>query len=277
MTDVILDTLNDVIRLIPFLFLTYLLLEWMEHQTSGKMEKFLERHQKAAPLAGSLFGIIPECGFSSAASSLYATGIISMGTLCAVYLSTSDEMLPVLISSHASASKILPILAVKIIVACIAGYLADFLFQKKKKKMDIGSFCRQEHCECEEGILKPALVHTGKITVWLLAVTFLLNLVTWWIGMDTIRAFVLDHASQSVLMGTLVGMIPSCASSVLLSQLYLDQILPFAAVCAGLLANAGVGMTVLFRVNRNQKENFRIVLYVWAVSLVSGLILQIFA
>jgi hypothetical protein len=272
--EVLLDTITDTARILPFLFLTYLLMEWMEHETGNKMIRFLENHRKTAPLAGALFGLVPECGFSSAASSLYTTGVISGGALASVYLSTSDEMLPLLLSSGAGAGVILPILAVKFIVALIAGFAADHFAEHKKT--DIESFCEREHCDCEDGILKSAVMHTLKITVWLLAVTFLINLIMDSSGNEVMRTLIVGHPAVSVLTCTLLGMIPSCASSILLTTLYMEKVISFAAVCAGLLANAGVGMMVLFRVNPNMKHNIKIVMYVWAVSFVTGLILNLF-
>ena len=274
MLEIILDSILDVAKLLPFLFLTYLFLEWLEHKANDKFIATLENQKKLGPLVGSVLGVVPECGFSSAASSLFETGIISAGTLVAVYLSTSDEMLPILIASPSGASQILPILIVKIIVAVIAGMLLDCFY--KKRKMDIEQFCKQEHCDCDNGILKSAFLHLVKIAVWLLVITFLLNLIVHLIGMDTLSAFVSNHPSQAIIVSTLVGMIPSCASSILLSQLFLQGVISFPAICAGLLANAGVGMLVLFRVNKNQKENLFLVGYVWVISLISGLILNIF-
>ena len=273
--DILLDTLMDVARLIPFLFVTYLFLEWMEHQTGNKMEHFLEHHRKAAPLAGAIFGIVPECGFSTAASSLYTTGVISAGTLIAVYLSTSDEMLPILISSRAGFDVIAPILAVKVVVALIAGYLADAF--SRHDATDIDSFCEREHCDCEhESIWRSAFEHTLKITIWLLVITLIMNTLMTLIGTETLRAFVTAHPTSAVLTSTLIGMIPSCASSVLLSTLYLEQVISFPAVCAGLLANAGVGMMVLFRVNPSMKNNLKIIGYTWASAFIAGIILEIF-
>ena len=140
--------------------------------------------------------------------------------------------------------------------------------------MDIETFCEQEHCHCEDSILKSALIHTITITLWLFVITLILNGVVEWIGMDNLKNFVMNHQAQSVLSSTLIGMIPSCASSILLSTLYLDNVISFAAVCAGLLANAGIGMMVLFRVNHSFKDSCKIVSYVWAVSLLVGLFLE---
>jgi hypothetical protein len=268
------DTVIDTLKIIPFLFLTYLFLEWMEHQTGSRMERFLERHQKLGPVAGAIFGLVPECGFSSAASSLYATGIISVGTLIAVYLSTSDEMLPIMISQQAGWNRIWPFLLVKVTVALTAGTLIDLWHPKKKS--DIESFCQRENCDCEHGILHSALIHTLKIAFWLLLVTLLMNSFVDLLGMDTIKAFVSAHPAYALLTSTLTGMIPSCASSIILTQLYLDAIIPFHAAAAGLLANAGVGMMVLFRVNRNLKNNLKIIGTVWVISFAAGWILSLF-
>ena len=258
---ILLDALTDVAKLIPFLFVTYLLMEWMEHETGQKLEHFLERHRRIAPFAGALFGLIPECGFSSASSSLYTSHVISAGTLIAVYLSTSDEMLPILISNQAPVSEILKILSVKFLAALAAGYLADAF--SRHDRTDIESFCEREECDCEDGILKSALIHTAKITVWLFVITFLIDAVMDSFGMEEMEALIL------------LGMIPSCASSILLTTLYLDGVISFASVCAGLLANAGVGMMVLFRVNPDRRNNLRIVGYVWLVSFLAGLLLEL--
>ena len=274
MIDLLLDAFTDTIKIVPFLFLTYILLEWMEHETGKKFEHILEHHRSIAPLAGSIFGLIPECGLCSAASSLYTTGVVSAGTLAAVYLSSSDEMLPVMISSKAGWNKIFPILIVKFIVALIAGYLADFY--SKHTDIDVETFCEREHCDCTHGVLHSALKHTLTITIWLFIISFLLNAVIEGIGINTLRSFLLQYPKASIFLCTLTGLIPNCASSVLLTQLYLDSLLSFPAVCAGLLANSGIGMLVLFRVNPNKLNNFKIIGYVICVSLIAGLILNLF-
>ena len=271
-TEILLDTLMDVARLVPFLFLTYLLMEWMEHQTDGAFESFLEKHRRSAPIFASLFGLIPECGFSSATGSLYTTGVISAGTLIAVFLATSDEMVPILVSSRAEPAVIFRILAVKFVVACIAGLLADRF--SIHRKADIESFCERENCECDDGIFKSALKHTVRITLWLLVLTALINGFMAVLGEEALRSFVIAHKESGIVICTLIGLIPSCASSILLSKLYLDHIISFAAVNAGLLANAGLGLMVLFRVNPDWKNNMKIVLYIVAVSLITGFILN---
>lgn len=271
--DILLDTIMDVLKIIPYLFIIYLLLEWMEQEAGHKMEHFLQKHRRLNPLAGTLFGLLPSCGFASAASSLYATGVISAGTLVAVYLASSDEMLSIMISMKAPFSKIWPILLVKLIVGCIGGYCLDIF--SKHRTIDVNAFCKQEHDDHSRGILHSALKHTIEVTIWLLIITFLFNGFVEWIGEDTLYAFVTNHPNQSVVVSTVVGMIPSCASSILLTTMYLDGVISFASVCAGLLVNAGTGMMVLWRVNRNYKDNFKILLMTWVFGLISGLLIDL--
>jgi len=271
--DVVLDTLMDVLKIIPFLFVIYLFLEFLEQEAGHKMEHFLEKHRRMSPVIGTLFGITPSCGFAGAASSLFATGVISAGTLIAVYLSSSDEMLSIMLSMQTPFSVIWPILAVKIVIAVIAGMLIDTF--SKKRNIDIERFCEREHDDHSHGIFYSAMMHTLQVTVWLLLITLGFNLIVAWIGEDNLRAFVAAYPNQSVLVSTLVGMIPSCASSILLTKMYLEGVIGFAAVCAGLLVNAGTGMMVLWRVNPNLKENFKILFLTWAAGLAGGLIIEL--
>ncbi len=272
--DILLDSLIDVVKIVPFLFVIYLFLEYMEQQAGHKMERFLEKHRRINPLAGTLFGMLPSCGFAGAASSLYATGVISAGTLIAVYLSSSDEMLSIMISEQAPWDKVWPILLVKLISGLIAGYLIDIV--SRHRTIDVDEFCRREHDDHSHGIFYSAFLHTAEVAVWLLIITIVFNGLVAFIGQDTLRAFVANHPHQSVLAGTLVGIIPSCASSILLTTMYLEGVIPFAAVCAGLLVNAGTGMMVLFRVNPKLSDNFRILFMTWFSGFVIGLVLQFF-
>lgn len=271
--DILIDTVIDVLKIIPYLFVIYLLLEWMEQETGHKMERFLEKHRRMNPLAGTLFGLLPSCGFASAASSLYATGVISAGTLIAVYLASSDEMLSIMISMKAPFSKIWPILLVKLIVGLIAGYTLDTF--SRHRMIDVDAFCRQEHDDHAHGILHSACKHTLEVTIWLLIITFLFNGFVEWIGEDTLYTFVTNHPNQSVVVSTIVGMIPSCASSILLTTMYMDGVISFASICAGLLVNAGTGMMVLWRVNKNYRDNLKILLMTWIFGLVSGFIIDL--
>jgi hypothetical protein len=270
--DVLLDSFTDVLKIIPFLFVIYLLLEFMEHQAGHSMEHFLEKHRRLNPIMGTLMGIIPSCGFAGAASSLFATGVISAGTLIAVYLSSSDEMLSIMISMRTPFSQIWPILLVKFIIAGIAGMIIDVF--SPKRNIDVEEFCEREHDDHSHGIFYSALMHTLQVAVWLLVITFVFNLFVAFIGEDNLRMFVAAYPNQSVLVSTLVGMIPSCASSIVLTKMYLEGVIGFAAVCAGLLVNAGTGMMVLWRVNPSLKENFKILFITWICGLIGGLLIE---
>ena len=271
--DVITDSFVDVIKIVPFLFVIYLLLEFMEHEAGHKMEHFLERHRRLNPIMGTLMGLIPSCGFAGAASSLFATGVISAGTLIAVYLSSSDEMLSIMLSMRTPVSQIWPILLVKFIIAGIAGMLIDLF--SPKRSIDVEEFCEREHDDHSHGIFYSALMHTLQVAIWLLVITLIFNLFVAWIGEDNLRAFVASYPNQSVLVSTLVGMIPSCASSIVLTKMYLEGVIGFAAVCAGLLVNAGTGMMVLWRVNPSMKENFKIMFLTWISGLAGGLLIEL--
>jgi hypothetical protein len=271
--DILLDSLSDVVKIIPFLFIIYLLLEFMEHEAGHKMEHFLEKHRRLNPIMGTIMGLIPSCGFAGAASSLFATGVISAGTLVAVYLSSSDEMLSIMLSMQAPFSKIWPILFVKLIVAGIAGVIIDQF--SKKRSIDVEEFCEREHDDHSHGIFYSAAMHTMQVAVWLLLITLVFNLIVAWIGEDSLRLFVASYPNQSVFVSTLIGMIPSCASSILLTKMYLEGVIGFAAVCAGLLVNAGTGMMVLWRVNPDLKENFQIMFLTWLCGLIGGLLIEL--
>lgn len=273
-TDILLDTVMDTLKIIPFLLLTYLFIEWIESQTDKKFEAQLQKQDKLSVLYGSVLGLFPSCGFSNAASSLYATGVISAGVLAAVFLSTSDEMLAIMISKGASFSLYAPILLVKLIVSLIAGYLLHFAVQKKD--IAIEEFCEREHDDHQHGILYSAGLHTIQVVLWLFVITFILNYIIESIGLDTIQAIVANNPRFSIFLAALVGMIPSCGSSIVLSTMFYESVITFPTVCAGLLANAGTGIIVLFRVNPNWKDNLKILLYILVVAIISGFVLQLF-
>ncbi len=271
--DILLDTGIDVLKILPFLFAAYLFLEWMEQESGHKLENMLEQHKRLAPAVGAGLALFPSCGFSGAASSLYSTGVISLGTLIAVYLSTSDEMLPIMLSSGFSWTKILPILLTKLAGALLAGYVLDLLIPKKK--IDIEEFCEREHDDHSHGILHSTLLHTAQVAVWLFIITLLFNGIVALIGEQTLRHFIASYPNRSVLVCGLVGMIPNCASSVLLSTMYMEGVISFASVCTGLLANAGTGIMILWRVNPNKKDNAKIMLILWGFSLLFGYLINL--
>lgn len=272
--DVIHDTYIDSLRILPFLFLAYLAMECLEHWTGGRMQAIVRKSGKAGPAIGGILGIFPQCGFSAAAANLYAGRIITLGTLMAVFLSTSDEMLPIMISENVGISMIGKILLIKVLFALAAGFLVDVLFRKKEEPQ-IGHLCERQHCHCERGIWRSAFSHTWRIFLYIILVSLILNFVIALIGEETLAAVVLNRPALSLFVSALVGMIPNCASSVVLTQLYLGGVLGAGALMAGLLSGSGVGFLVLLRVNENRKENLRIFGLLYVLGVAGGALIQL--
>ena len=275
----LLHTLEDSVKLLPFLFVTYLLMELLEHTTGGKVQNKIRNAGKVGPLWGGLLGVMPQCGFSAAASSLYAGRVITVGTLLAVFLSTSDEMLPIFISASVAPATIFKILAAKVGIAVISGFLAELVyvnvFKKKEKDMDIHVVCEEEHCSCEDGVLKSALKHTLKIFVYILIITFAMTFVIELIGEDSLAVVFQNIPVVGEMIAALVGLIPNCASSVVITELYLSGIIGAGAMMSGLLVNAGVGLLVLFRLNRNWKQNAGIMAALYGFGVVWGVLIEL--
>jgi len=259
MLDTILDSLLDTGKLLPILFLTYLLMEYLEHHAGGKVAKLLQQSRGAGPVFGALLGLIPQCGFSGAAASFYAGGAITTGTLLAVFLATSDEMLPILISSRVSGKIVLLILGVKLVCGVLVGYLVDLCLRLRhvSSHREIHDFCEQEHCSCEGGILRSALRHTVKITALIFAVTTVLNVVFLHLPKQSLAA-VWNIPVLGELLAAIVGLMPNCAASVMITDLYVNGVMGPGPMLSGLMVNAGVGLLVLFRVNKNYRENLEI-------------------
>ena len=281
MIDVLLDTLLDAAKLIPFLYLTYLLLEFIEHRAKEQTEALMKKAGKWGPFLGGALGAVPQCGFSASMSNLYAENIISMGTLVAVFLSTSDEMLPIMISGISSgdirAWSVVKILLVKILLGVVVGFIVDGvarLCSKKEKNIDIESLCHDDHCGCEEGnIFLSAFIHTLKILAFILVVSFALNTVIYFIGEDALGNFI---SSLPVVVGplatALVGLVPNCASSIVITQLYMSGVISAGSMLAALLSGSGIGLLILFRVNKNMKSNFAVLGIVYGSGAVIGII-----
>ncbi len=273
--DVVLDTALDCLKMLPFLFLAFLLLEAVEHHTSKKTDKILAKSGSFAPLVGALLGCVPQCGFSVFAANLYSGGLIGLGTLVAVFLSTSDEAVIIMFSHPESKAEILKLIAVKIVIAVFFGYIIT-LFEKKKPEPEkhVGDLCEDEHCGCHDehgGILKPALRHTVKIFVFLVLTVFILNLAVEFLGMERISKLLLTDSVFQPFLSAVIGMIPNCAASILLTELYLKGAISFASVISGLSMGAGTGLIVMFRENRNVKENLKIVAIMYICSVLSGI------
>ncbi len=268
--------LTDTLVALPFLFLAYLLMEAAEHYQSGKMERALARIGKAGPLVGAALGCIPQCGFSASASNLYAAGLISRGSLIAVFLATSDEAVPLLLGSGAGREKILPLLLAKVAIGVIAGFVIDFCMKKWGRPRELHDLC--EDCGCEEdgsGILKPALWHTTHILLYILVLNLALGLAMHTLGEELMGRLLLKGSLLQPFAAALVGLIPNCAVSVLLTELYLAGTVSFGALLAGLCSGAGLGLAVLVKMNRSRRENIQIILTLYAIAVACGLVLQI--
>ncbi|MEG0873426.1 MAG: putative manganese transporter [Clostridia bacterium] len=285
MLEIILDTLIDSLKMLPFLFISYLIIEFIEHKSSEKINNALSKSGKFGAVVGSLLGCFPQCGFSVTAANLYAGRVITIGTLIAVFVSTSDEAIPVLLSSPGNWPTLLKIILIKVIIAVIVGVLIDFFIRKKHTKKEIlqdsnkhlKDMCKHSNCHCdtEEGILKPALKHTFNIFVFILIVAFILNCIIAFIGQDRLSTLLLSGSIFQPVIAGLIGLIPNCAASVLLTQLFLEGSISFASVIAGLCTGAGIGMAVLFKVNNNLKENLKILVGVYIIGVAAGIILQL--
>ena len=272
MLHIIEDSVLDSARLIPFLFVTYLAMEYLEHRTGERLHKLVEGAGRVGPVAGGLLGMVPQCGFSAAAANLYAGRVITLGTLAAIFLSTSDEMLPVLLSERASVGIILKILLAKAVYGMTAGLAIDFVLRKKKAVIpgEIHDICQQERCHCEKGILRSALSHTVQIAFFILTVSIALNLLLHFVGEEALAGLILNRPIAGPMLSGLVGLIPNCAGSVVITQLYLEGAMGLGAAMAGLLAGSGVGLLVLFRVNHNRRENLKILALLYCLGAAGG-------
>ena len=285
-TEIISDAVTDAVKLLPFLLVTYIAMEYMEHKMGEKAKRTVERAGRFGPVIGALFGVFPQCGFSTAASNLFAGRIITRGTLLAVFLSTSDEMLPILISEQVGIGVILKLLGIKVLIGMAAGFLADLFLHKRRmvhghghegeeaEHMEIWHMCEQEHCRCEEGIIRSAVRHTIQIFLFIFLFSFALNLAIGFVGEDFLADLILGRPVIGHLAAGLVGLIPNCAASVLITQLYLEGLMGLGMMMTGLLAGSGVGLLVLVRVNANRKENMEIIFSLYAISVLAGVLLD---
>ena len=350
----------DTLKLVPFLFVTYLAMEALEHYASSKSIAAVRRAGIAGPVIGALLGVVPQCGFSAAAATLYSARVITLGTLFAVFLSTSDEMLPIMIAAQAPAGFIAEVLAIKALCGLIAGFAIDAVLRLRHhavEAMRIRDLCERDHCGCDDesdapsvlfdacqkreesaanciddwgaeysngeergaelayasderherdhahgqnrghdhsrdhvhahnsshghahgfgAIAKSSLVHTLQVTLFIFLVSLALEIVIDGVGEDALASFISANSNFSVVVSAIVGFIPNCAASVVLTELYLEGALSTGAMLAGLLVSAGVGLLVLFRANRPMHENFLIAAGLVACGVVFGFIVGVF-
>ncbi len=272
MLDILLDALIDAVKTLPFLFGAYLLIEFLEHRSSRRITILLSRLGPWGPLGGAALGCVPQCGFSVAAANFYAGRLISPGTLLAVFLSTSDEALPILLSRPQAVPELLRLLIVKFLAAAVFGLLTDLVcgrFFKNRGEEPFRDLCQD--CGCEhQGIVKPALRHTGKIFLFLLLINLVLGLAIRFVGEENISRFLLSGSVFQPLLAALIGFIPNCAASVILTELYLAGSLSFGSAVAGLCTGAGLGLAVLFRTNRRPRENFALAGALYGFAVLTG-------
>lgn len=271
--DILIDTLIDNAKLFPFLFVTYLCLEYIEHKTAERTAEIIKKSGWSGPLLGSLCGALPQCGFSVVAANFYAARIIGIGTLLAIFLSTSDEMLPIMISGAVPPMVITGIVLYKIACGIVFGYAVGFIWHKyhARQQINIEQLCENENCHCEDSILKPALHHSVRIALFIFAFTLILNYAMAYLNLSELTDY-MQIPLLGELIGGVIGLVPNCSASVVLTQLYMEGYIPLGALISGSLVSGGVGLLVLFRVNRRLKENLQIVLLLYICGIFGGLL-----
>lgn len=275
MIEIIIETLIDGIKLVPFLFLAFLFIELLEHKFSKHTGEIVKKSGKFGPVIGSILGAVPQCGFSVMATNLYVTRIITLGTLISIYLSTSDEMLPIMISHRESIVIILEIILIKVVIGIIFGFLIDFIFRSKVDEIEDYEICEHDHCHCERGIIKSSIKHTVSIFVFILVIEFVLNIVMEYGGRDILVSVFRDNNMLGVIFSSLIGMIPNCGASVIITELYLEGVIKLSSTIAGLLTGSGVAVLVLFKSNNDIKDSLKIFSMVYVIGVISGLIIEL--
>ena len=325
--DVLLDSVHDTLELIPFLFLTYLAMEALEHTAGGRTERIIARADKSGPIVGAMLGALPQCGFSAMAGTLYAARVVSAGTLVSVILATSDEMIPVFVAHAEPAGRMFAILGFKVVAGMLVGLAVDVVLRALHRAGDghahIAELCEAAHCDCGEidadadgapfapeagaagekdaaaaaahgdahghghahdhghgasrgrrvwHIVRSALVHTAEVTFFIFLVTLVFGFVIESAGTDAIAHALGSHTVRATMLAALIGLIPNCGASVAITQLYLQGSLAAGPMMAGLLVSGGMGLLVLFRTNRDMRQNLVITAFVYVVGVVLGLV-----
>lgn len=296
--DALLDALIDTAKILPFIFVTYLLMEWLEHRTEEKTKKAVEKAGHLGPLFGGLFGVIPQCGFSAAAASLYSGRVVTLGTLLAVFISTSDEMLPIMGSNIATKQvevlTIVKAVVAKLVFGIVVGFVVDALHRfmilrgwikprhmipttSDKRKLDeepgtehIKDLCEQEKCKCEKGIFRSAVTHTLQVIIYILIISIVLNIVMAFGGEEVISNVLKNKPLLGALVAGVIGLIPNCAASVAITELYIAGAIDAGAMLAGLMVGAGAGLLVLLKTNKDWKGNLKLIGLLYVIGVVGG-------
>lgn len=279
MLEFILDALLDVLKIVPFLFLTFFILEFLEHKLNKKSEKLLLKYKKYGPVVGGLLGAVPQCGFGAMSASLFSNKIITIGTVVAIFLSTSDEMLPIMLGHKTDLGTILGILGFKVLVGIIVGLIVDLIFRKKgyvKEHIHINDMCEDENCHCEEeGIFKSSMIHTLKIALFILIANLVINFIVYLVGEEQLAKILLNDSLITYFIASLVGLIPNCVSSVVITELYLDGLITVGTMFTGLLTGSGLGILLLFKQNKNLKENISVLSIIYFVGVLVGILVDL--
>lgn len=276
MIDVLLDGLIDTLKLLPYLLVTFIILEFIEHKLSKKNQKILTKNQKIGPLVGSVLGALPQCGFSTMAANLFSARVITMGTLIAVFLSTSDEMLPIMLSEKTNIKLVLGIIGFKVVAGIIIGFIIDLIYRKKEEKEEIHELCEHDHCHCKKkNIIISSVIHTLKIGLFVLIANLLIGIIIYKVGEDNVSNLLLNKNILTYFVSSLIGLIPNCAGSVIITELYLSNLITIGTLLAGLLTGSGLGILLLFRTNKNLKENITVLSLIYFIGVIIGIIVDL--
>ena len=277
MIDAIIDGLLDTLKLLPYLLVTFIVLELIEHKLSKKNQELLSKKgNKGKVVLGGLLGALPQCGFSAVGANLFSSRVITMGTLIAVFLSTSDEMLPIMISEHTKIKELLTIIVFKIIIGIVVGLIVDLIYKRKETNEEIKDICENEHCDCHHrGIVLGALIHTLKTTLFILIANLLINIVIYFVGEESLKNVLLHKNILTYFLASLIGLIPNCAASVVITEVYLSGLITIGTLMSGLLTGSGLGILLLFKTNKNMKENLSILGIIYSVGVIVGLIVDL--
>ena len=276
MIDVLLDGLIDTLKLLPYLLVTFIILEFIEHKLSKKNQKILTKNQKIGPLVGSVLGALPQCGFSTMAANLFSARVITMGTLIAVFLSTSDEMLPIMLSEKTNIKLVLGIIGFKVVAGIIIGFIIDLIYRKKEETEEIHELCEHDHCHCKKkNIIISSVIHTLKIGLFVLIANLLIGIIIYKVGEDNVSNLLLNKNILTYFVSSLIGLIPNCAGSVIITELYLSNLITIGTLLAGLLTGSGLGILLLFRTNKNLKENITVLSLIYFIGVIIGIIVDL--
>lgn len=299
MSEIVLDALIDTVKMIPFLFVIYIGIEYLEFKLGDNLIKKVKKAGKIAPAAGAIFGLVPQCGFSVMATALYAKRVVTLGTLLAVYLSTSDEALPIILSQPDKINLLIPLLLSKLAIALIAGYIIDYILirhrndavevelcasaeavvNEKNQNIDekgcCGHSCPTPKIDLKELLFHP-LKHTLRVFIYLFLASLLINFVILQVGEDNLGKVFLSGSILQPVVTAIFGLIPNCASSIAITEVFLKGGLSFGSAIAGLCSGAGLGLLVLFKENKNLKDSFKVLILLVTISAVAGIILQLF-